>query len=251
LELFESSGGLCVHQHTPQQHQDICKACWTKTMNAVAKMNVYGRKVKTRYFKSYAGGEINERLERVKRHRAKHGEWATLPKSLLAHSEAAGLHVNHGEDWPGFSRCPFSDDTDYCALAHCQYETVIDGLTEDWRTHDNQVKLAESDLELKQMHDLCEPPRIKRGRRGTVSEEINAEHRPLYEVVRTGVSPMTNAPFAEVRLTGLTTVHLHVDLPTPSKNARRKLKRYGRMPVDLLTAACNKAVGDWYMTTAH
>jgi hypothetical protein len=110
------------------------------------------------------------------------------------------------------------------------YNPVIEGIIESWRAEDRERRSYEWKLFELQLNDGTY------GKYGSsfdpVARDVFFTTRPEYYLVGIGVSPFTPKQVALIRVPS-TFVHLFVDcggaVQEVNKNARRKMKRYGKV----------------------
>lgn len=120
-----------------------------------------------------------------------------------------------------------------CLVLSHQYEVFSEDLIHYWVEDDREERQALRRAEEARMHQ--DRRRIWRGQFDTTAREVYAAKHPLFYVEGIGMSALTRKPVAKVRI-ACSTVRLWVELP--SKNQRRKARRYGKgSPQDAIAQA--------------
>jgi len=129
------------------------------------------------------------------------------------------------------------------------YNKVSEAAIHSWIAEDRDRRSYEWHLEQQQIIDGTYG---KYGSRfDPVARDVYFQNRPEYYLVALGVNALTHQRVALIRIPS-TFVYLFVDCSDTvqelSKNAKRKLKRYGQVPAMYKTIdeKCKQAVSDWY-----
>jgi hypothetical protein len=129
------------------------------------------------------------------------------------------------------------------------YNKVTEAAIDSWKAEDRDRRSYEWRLEQQPLNDGTYG---KYGSRfDPVARDVYFQNRPEYYLVGMGVSALTHQRVALIRVPN-TSAHLFVDCSDTvqelSKNAKRKMKRYGRVPAMYKTIdeKCKQAVRDWY-----
>jgi hypothetical protein len=129
------------------------------------------------------------------------------------------------------------------------YNKVAEAAKDSWKAEDRDRRSFEHYLEQQTLNDGTY------GKYGSTFDPVARDAffatRPEYYLVGMGVSALTHQRVALIRVPS-TSVHLFVDcrdtVQELSKNAKRKMKRYGKVPTRYKTIDdnCKAAVRAWY-----
>ena len=154
----------------------------------------------------------------------------------------------------------FNDSRGFCVYGHKQcpipdhhYSIYIEYLIRDWKSLDNDQRLADWEAEKKALHSLAERKFPMEGRFNAVSRDIYADNQPLFFLEGQSVSGVTLKPFVKARIAS-SYMRLYVDLSgvlrQVSKSKRRKALRYGKpLPYEIvnqINRVVLEAVRDYY-----
>ncbi len=128
------------------------------------------------------------------------------------------------------------------SISHPDYERLQAGLKAEWVADDRDARAYLRRLERHKLHPI---EYIRQGGFDSTSREVFLEGQPSHYAMGQTIDVLRQQPVALVRVSS-TPVQLWVDIPTPSKHALRKARRYGKV----LQTAIDTAVADWRTSPA-
>ena len=124
------------------------------------------------------------------------------------------------------------------------YDALVKPLIENWIQDDRETASALWKIEQRHLHSFGEQTMPLRGQFSAISRQIYHDAQPVYYVEGIGFSGVTLRPFIKIRLaSSYEVLHVYLDCKL-TKNKRRKLVRYGKLPqraIELVNSAVRDA----------
>ncbi len=125
-------------------------------------------------------------------------------------------------------------NADKMSVTHKRYhELLIDNAVKYWSDDSRRETLENWKRDRRELHKLNERSFPLRGRFNNISSVIFHDNQPLYYLESIGMNGLTMQPYARVKLAS-SRQYLYVELGNSligiSKNRKRKILKYGKLP---------------------